>query len=275
MNYSKNSPLAPHLALSQTLYTMKQQPFEIESINHPGQFIRGTIYLPQGTGRFPTLLLLHGFTGSRNEGGNMFVQLARSLNQQGIACVTFDFRDSGESDGSLDQMLVTGELDDALRVTQWLAGQPFVNRARLGLLGFSLGGLVAACTAGRTAAYKALVLVAPSTERNLARIAKSRVTDQGKLIVGAYELHPQFLEDLLTLDCVSDVTKNPRPTLLVQGDKDTAVPPPISQQFVDAMACQRQSVEHVMVPGAEHVFSTPEHRKQLFHHISNFLSREL
>lgn len=254
---------------------MKQQTFEIESINHPGQFIRGNIYLPQGTGRFPTLLLLHGFTGSRTESGNLFVQLARRLNQQGIACVTFDFRNSGESDGSFDQMLVTGELDDALRVTQWLAGQPFVNRSRLGLLGFSLGGLLAACTAGRTAAYKALVLVAPSTERNLARIAKSRVSDQGRLIVGPYELRPDFLEDLLSLDCVSDVAKNPRPTLLVQGDKDTAVPPPISQQFVDAMTCQGQSVEHIIIPGGEHVFGTPEHRKELFHHISDFLSREL
>lgn len=254
---------------------MKQQTFEIESVNHPDQFIRGSIYLPQGTGRFPTLVLLHGFTGSRTESGFLFVQLARLLNKQGIACVTFDFRHSGESDGSFDQMLVTGELDDALRVTQWVTGQPFVNRSRMGLLGFSLGGLLAACTVARTAAYKSLVLLAPSTERNLARIAKSSVTDDGKLIVGTYELHPNFLADMLTLDCVADVTKNPRPTLLIQGDKDAAVPPPISQQFVDAMTCANQSVEHILISEGNHTFSTPAHRKAIFASISDFLSREL
>lgn len=254
---------------------MPQKSFEIESLTHPGQMIRGSIYLPQGQGRFPTLLMLHGFTGQRSESGFLFTQLARKLNSQGIACVTFDFRNSGESDGSFDQMLVTGELDDALRVTQWLSGQLFVNRSRMGLLGFSLGGLLAACTVARTNTYKTLALLAPTTERNLARIAKSRVDERGRLIVGAYEMHPQFIDDLMTLDCVEDVVKNPRPTLLVQGDADQAVPPPISQQFVDAMCHAGQQVEHILMPGAEHVFGTPAHRAKLFEHVSDFLSRTL
>ena len=254
---------------------MPHKTFEIESVNHPGQMIRGSIHLPRGQGRFPTLLMLHGFTGQRSDSGFMFTQLARSLNEQGIACVNFDFRGSGESDGSFDQMLVTGELDDALRVTQWLSGQLFVNRSRMGLLGFSLGGMLAACTVARVNLYKTLVLLAPTTERNLARIAKTRVNEQGRLVVGAYEMHPRFLDDLMTLNCVADVVKNPRPTLLIQGDADQAVPPPISQQFVDAMHQQGQQVDHLLMPGAEHTFNTPEHRRELLAHIHAFLSRTL
>jgi dipeptidyl aminopeptidase/acylaminoacyl peptidase len=258
-----------------TAIAMPQQPFEIESLTHPGQMIRGMTYLPKTVGRCPTLLMLHGFTGQRAESGFMFVQLARRLAAEGIACVTFDFRHSGESDGSFDQMLVTGELDDALRVTQWLAGQPFADRSRLGLLGFSLGGLLASCVTARTAAYKALVLLAPTTERNLARIAESRADDKGNLFVGAYQLHPNIIPDLLTLDSVSDSVKHPRPTLLVQGDKDTSVPPPVSCQYVTAMRQAGVPVEHVTIPNAEHTFSSPSFREQLFKAVSAFLAIHL
>jgi len=251
---------------------MPQQSFELDN---QGQTIRGTCYLPAGSGRFPTVVFYHGFTGMRIEGGFLFVQLARRLNQAGIAAITFDFRNSGESDGSFDQMLVTGELSDGLRVSQWAASQVFVDRSRMGLFGFSLGGLLASCTVARTPIYKALMLAAPTTERNLSRIAKTRVDAQGRLVVGAYYLRQDFIDDLLTLDCVSDVVKNPRPTLLVQGDADTAVPPPISQQLVDAMNEAGVPVEHVMIPGAEHVFATPEHREALYDTIVKFAVKYL
>lgn len=251
---------------------MPQQPFEVE--NH-GQMIRGTAYVPAGTGRFPTVVLYHGFTGNRMEGGFFFVELARRLCQAGIAAITFDFRNSGESDGRFDQMLVTGELSDGLRISQWAASQVYVDRSRMGLFGFSLGGMLAACTVGRTPMYKALLLGAPTTERNLARNAQTRVDDAGRIVVGAYYMHEKFIEDLMTLDCISDVVRNPRPTMLIQGDADTAVPPAVSQQFVDAMKEAGQDVEHVLVPDAGHVFNSPAHRELFVSTAVDFFTRKL
>ncbi len=68
-------------------------------------------------------------------------------------------------------MLVTGELDDCLAMTKWLQARLFADRTRLALLGFSLGGLLAACTSARTNVYRSLVLLAPTTVLNLCRHA--------------------------------------------------------------------------------------------------------
>ena len=149
---------------------MTQEAFEVE-VN--GQTIRGTSYQPAVTTRVPSVLLLHGFTGQRIEAGFLFVQIARSLCARGIGAVTFDFRNSGESDGSFDQMLVTEELADALRMIRWVQGRPNVDRTRLGLLGFSLGGLLGAACMSRTDNIRSLALLAPTTVANLCRMPAS------------------------------------------------------------------------------------------------------
>lgn len=255
---------------------MPQQPIEVE---HRRQAIRGCVYLPEAAGkRVSAVLFLHGFTGNRIEAGFAFVQTARALAARGIAAVTFDFRNSGESDGSFDQMLVSGELADALRMTEWLQGQPFVDRSRLAILGFSLGGLLAACTTARSAAFRALALWAPSTAENLSNNVCKRSNDcpAGEpLIVGAYTMHKDFLKDLAQFDAVKDVTKRPRPTLLVQGTGDKAVTPAVSQKFVDAMMSASVPVVHHLIQDADHGFSTPTTRQELIGVTTQWLVKQL
>ena len=247
---------------------MLQRAIEIDC--HGGK-IRGMAYLPDLVKRSATVLMLHGFTGQRMESGFMFVQLARQIAQRGLAAVTFDFRHSGESDGSFDQMLVSGEIDDALHVTRWLGAQPFVDRSRLGVLGFSLGGLVAACANARSGAYSAMVLVAPTTQTNLGRYAsQQRETD--RMVLGPHVLHPGFLDDLAGLDPVADVVVHPRPTLVVQGTADTAVTPQVAQQFIDAMKHDSVPVTVRMIDGADHSFAQPQTRRQLIVAVSEWLT---
>lgn len=238
--------------------------------------IRGMAYLPDGAGRRPAVLMMHGFTGQRTESGFLFVSLARRLAERGVAAVTFDFLNSGESDGSFDQMLVTEELADAMRMTQWLAGQPFADRSRLGLLGFSLGGLLAGCVCGRTDVYRAVVMLAPTTERNLSRYAEQKAdegarTAEGRVIVGPHVLHADFFDDLATLDSVGDCVRHPRPTLLVQGDADKAVTPAVSARFVDAMRRAGVPIDHHLLADADHGFSHPTVRAELIDLVSDWL----
>lgn len=240
---------------------MKQQAFEID---HQGQTIRGMSYQPAKATRHPTVIFLHGFTGQRIENGFMFVKLSRALAQAGIAAITFDFLNSGESDGSFDQMLVTGQLTDALRVAEWSQRQPFVDRARMGLLGFSLGGMLASCVNARMSCFKSLALLAPTTEQNICRHAKREgQSDACSIIFGPHCLHPKFFEDVITLNSVADVVQNPRPTLIVQGTDDTAVPPAVSQHFIDAMQKAEVECELKLIDGADHPFAHPSWRHQL------------
>lgn len=252
---------------------MKQQAFEID---HQGKMIRGMSYQPAKATRHPTVILLHGFTGQRMENGFMFVKLSRALAQAGIAAITFDFINSGESDGSFDQMLVTQQLTDVLRVTEWAQRQPFVDRASLGLLGFSLGGMLASCASARMNSFKSLAMLAPTTEQNICRHAKREgQSDACSIIFGPHCLHPKFFEDVITLNSVADVVKHPRPTLIVQGTEDTAVPPAVSQQFVDAMKKAEMECEVKMIEGADHPFANPAWRHQMQKAVISFFERTL
>ena len=53
---------------------------------------------------WPSVVVLHGFTGNRIEGHRNFVLLARKLAARGVACLRFDFRGSGESQGDFSEM---------------------------------------------------------------------------------------------------------------------------------------------------------------------------
>ena len=241
-------------------------------VDHAGQTIRGMAYTPARQGRHPAMLMLHGFTGQRMENGFLFTRLARALNQAGIATVTFDFLNSGESDGAFEFMLPSQELADALRMTEWLARQPFVDRSRMGLLGFSLGGMLASCVTARSELYRWLVLLAPTTEQNIGRHAQR----EGRCVLpgaahdanpsiqfGPHCLHPDFFDDLKHLDSLADCVKRPRPTLLVQGTADQAVPPTVSQQFVDAMLKAGVPIDTHLIEGADHPFAHPSWRASL------------
>ncbi len=236
--------------------------------------IRGTVYHAQRTSRGPAVLMLHGFSGTRAESGFMFVQMARQLADAGVTAVTFDFLHSSESDGSFDQMLATGELADALHMTGWLKAQMFADRTRLGLIGFSLGGLLAACVCGRTDAYRALVLIAPTTPENLCRHAADASPEESA-VYGPHALNPQLFDDVMTLDPLADVVKHPRPTLLIQGSGDKAVTPQVSGRFVAAILQASPPIDVVEVAGADHAFSHPDWRQQLNAAVAPWMAQQL
>jgi uncharacterized protein len=265
---------------------MPQHAFELD---HNGQTLRGMSYLPQGNARFPTVLFMHGFTGNRMETGFAFVRLARKLVAQGIAAVTFDFINSGESDGSFDQMLVTQEVADAVKMTTWLQGQSYVDRSRMGVLGFSLGGLVAGCVSARTQAYKTMVLLAPTTSKNMCRHAKrDSMCDDGSVRIGPHCLNPQLFEDVMTLDAVGDCARHPgnneipsnlpaapRTTLVIQGTEDQTVPPAVSGEFVDAMQKAQMPVELHLIQHADHGFSRRVWQTEMISKSSDWLAKTL
>jgi fermentation-respiration switch protein FrsA (DUF1100 family) len=54
--------------------------------------VRGTYVRPPGEGRFPAVLLLHGFASDRHEVGGLYAGLAGMLAGRGIASLRIDFR---------------------------------------------------------------------------------------------------------------------------------------------------------------------------------------
>ncbi len=113
-----------------------------------GQKLFGMIHMPEGKGPWPGVVFCHGFTGHKIETHCIFVKLAREMCRRGIAVLRFDFRGSGESEGLFEEMTVQGEISDAGKALEFLAGYKGIDPSRIGLLGFSLGGLVASIGVG-------------------------------------------------------------------------------------------------------------------------------
>ncbi len=128
----------------------------------------GTLEQPATAAPEAAVLLLHGFTGSRDElavagvDEGVFARTARRLAEAGIASLRIDFRGSGESGGEWRDTTFSGQIADATAALDWLRAEPELQAAPTSVLGWSQGGLVAAHLAAAQPDIAALVLWAPA-----------------------------------------------------------------------------------------------------------------
>lgn len=105
--------------------------------------VHATVTVPRDAGEMPLVVLCHGFTGNRSGDGH-FPALAALLAERGVASIALDFPGNGDSDEpftdyTLDNMLA--DIDAAIRYMQ---GSYSIDAARIGLVGHSMGGRMAA-----------------------------------------------------------------------------------------------------------------------------------
>lgn len=217
----------------------------VVNFQNQDQKITGTLTLPDGGDKpYPVVLLLHGFTGNRNEApvtgtqDGILSRTARVLAEHGIASLRIDFRGSGESQGKWEDTTFTGQITDASAAIDYLATHPEVDLQRLGVIGLSQGGLVAAETAARDNRVQSVVLWSPVANppdtyklllgaENVAAGLKSG--DKPVHIVlpwGAeIDLKMPFFEDVYNVNPVAAIRTVKRPLLVVVGLKDMVVTP--------------------------------------------------
>jgi pimeloyl-ACP methyl ester carboxylesterase len=102
------------------------------------------------------VLMLHGFGSSKDEVGNMYQREAAALAAKGIASLRIDFRGFGKSDGDTGATTVDLQVEDAKSAAAYLKTVKGVDPARVGILGFSLGGGIAILTAAADPSLKSL-----------------------------------------------------------------------------------------------------------------------
>jgi len=232
----------------------------VEFPNRSGKTLRGMLHLPAATMTRPVagVVLFHGFTGDRMESHWMFVKCSRALAHAGVASLRFDFYGSGESDGEFRQMTLRGEIADGRAAVALLRAQTGLDPERVGLLGLSLGGTVAATLAPSLNA-KAVVLwsaVAHTARlRELVKKAARKIPGKpGALEYDARELHPRLIEDVLKVEPIRHLAHYHGPTLIVHAEKDEAVPVSHARDFFQAAGADTK--ELAIIAGADHVYSS-------------------
>ncbi len=121
-------------------------PQEVPGSRMPTQPIPGILELPDGNGRFPAAVVMHG-CGGRGRAQQIW---AARLNGWGYAALVLDSFAPRDAFGGVcapdRQHLVTSQdrAGDVLSAAIWLRSRPDIDGARIGVIGFSHGGGTAA-----------------------------------------------------------------------------------------------------------------------------------
>jgi len=241
--------------------------------NH-GQQLVGILHVPEGLRhgeKAPGIAMFHGFTGNRTEAHRFFVDVARALCDSGFVVLRFDFRGSGDSDGHFDDMTVPGEVSDAGKALTFLTKQREVDKDRIGVIGLSMGGRVAAVLASKDSRTKFAVLysaaLSPLRQRFLSQARKEdleRLDAVEAIQVGEgwYLKKPFF--DTVDKPVPFDVMNRIRvPILLVHSDADQVVPIDDSEKGHYIVRDLNNRNELHIVKGGDHVFSKREHTQEV------------
>lgn len=133
-------------------------PYDVREVSYDNAqdqtHLAGTLTLPRGAGPFPAVLLITGSgTQDRDEtifGHKPFFVLADRLTKNGVAVLRVDDPGAGGSTGDVENATIEVHARDAEAGLAFLATQPQVDPKRLGLIGHSEGGIIAAVVASRS-----------------------------------------------------------------------------------------------------------------------------
>jgi len=122
--------------------------------SHAGITLSGTLTLPKKEGNFPVLILITGSgPQDKNEeilGHKPFLVIADYLTRKGIGVLRYDDRGVGKSTGNFMTATTLDFAADAECAIDYLKTRKEINSQKIGVVGHSEGGLVAAIAASRT-----------------------------------------------------------------------------------------------------------------------------
>lgn len=225
--------------------------------------IPGILALPKAGGAhrsYPAVLMLHGFGGNKNEGGDLYLREARALAEQGVASLRIDFAGTGDSEQPYTANTYTGMVADAVAAHDWLVAHNRTVDDQVGVLGYSMGakvglGLLAerpdipAFASWSGALYDGI----PPSRMALYDEAKANgsvVLDLGWIVV---ELSLEWFETMIASTSLTDAAGYSGSVLAVAGSADTTVSPSVSQAFLDTLHTPDETLR--IIDGADHNFN--------------------
>lgn len=193
--------------------------------------VRAEEFRPHADGRLPALVLMHGCHGvsaSVRDWGRWF----REHGYVALVVDSWGSRGLAEQCTPGEDLPNTARLDDAVGALRWLQSQPYVDRERIGIIGWSNGGV-----------FSMAVVNGPSLDR--ARARGVQIPPPGfQAAVGVYPGGCHSLLDQLSV----------KPLLILIGADDDWTPAEECRALVDKQRAKGANVTIVVYPGAVHYF---------------------
>ena len=191
----------------------------------------------------------------------MYARLADALAERGVGSLRIDFRGFGKSDGDTGSTTVGAQVEDAEAAYQYLTGLDWVDPARIGVIGFSLGGGISTIAAGTHPDwFKSMVTwssvgeMVPDFIDSLSQEAFDTAAEKG--VVGldlgwrTIVLKKDFFDSLGQYDLAALIQEFPGALLAVAGDQDFSAA--YAPGFVESATGDPK--EAWIVPGGDHIY---------------------
>lgn len=241
------------------------------SFESEGYTLLGRIYRPDEPGKFPAVVICHGFPGD-----NKNTDLAEELAIKGYVVLIFFYRGAWGSQGVFSLKWLDPSTRDAV---EYLANLPFTDAGRLGLIGYSMGAVPASARLKADPRLKTGVFIAPASD--FGPLAEEEVleyiittllnTSTGKLDgIDKVSMRSDLLwvlENSNPKENIKDVTK---PIMVVVGSNDKTAPQILCRIFYEAA---NEPKGWVIIEGADHDFG--EHRYPLMDVVLEWLCENL
>ena len=247
---------------------------KIEFPGADGQTLAAILDLP-GTRPKAYALFAHCFTCSKNL--KAVANIARSLNDNGIAVLRFDFTGLGESEGEFSDTNFSGNVADLLAAASYLEVS---HAAPSILIGHSLGGTAVLQAASDIPSAVAVVTIgSPAQPNHVSRLLdgdRDEIESAGVATVQLggrpFEIKKQFLDDLESHDLPEKVA-NLRKALLVMHAPldDTVEVANASELFLQA----RHPKSFISLDQADHLLTRAEDSQYAGRVIAAWASRYL
>lgn len=139
--FKLNRPQEPQLPFD---YTSEEVMFENKNA---GIKLAGTLTIPKGKGKFPTVILISG-SGPQDRNEEIFehkpfLVISDYLTKNGYAVLRFDDRGVAKSEGVFSSATVFDFANDAKAAINYLKSRKDIDHNKIGILGHSEGGSVA------------------------------------------------------------------------------------------------------------------------------------
>ena len=242
---------------------------QFAQFNVDGQRLYGMLHTPDAAPPaqgWPSVALLHGFTGNKLEGHRNFVLLARRLASVGVACLRFDFRGSGESQGDFSEMTISREVQDTVAAAEYLRNQPHLDPERVMLLGFSMGAMVASLALAEVRPHR-LALWSPALPELWLRHLRGGMLPPTVTDYGGWPLGRDFLQEVVRLRPLEAAAAWGGVAHIFHGDADQTCPPAWGLRYAEALQCDLTAI-----PDAGHTYDSLEQIEWLHRETVRFLA---
>ncbi|UVI30959.1 alpha/beta hydrolase [Paenibacillus spongiae] len=226
--------------------------------------VRGTLHLPEPIEQpVPAVMIIPGFADTAVGPHNLHVQMAQAIVKQGFAVLRFDYRGQGESDGDFSRFTIKSGLEDAREGLAYLRRQQQVDANRLGIVGFSLGAMLAVQLASERNEVKALSLLGPVAypEKVFTAFFEphhfKEARDRGWIDWLGWPVGKGFLDSLRDLDPLQAMDTVDAKIIVFHGSKDTEVPTENGAAFAN------KGADMNWMEGADHPFSSVLQKKAI------------